>query len=220
MRFIRRLFLYAVGLLVMAVGVSFSVLSGLGVSPIDTIPYVTSEILKWDMGLCTAIIFALYVALQFYILRKDFPLQNLCQILVGVCFGSFISMTNRLLECLLPAANTYMLQLFYVLISMACIGCGISFYIQASIISMPAEGVAQAISQKSHLTLPTAKIVFDWSVVAVSLLLCLIFLPSIQGIREGTLLAAFGVGLFLKLSLKFFQPVITGFLSYNTERSL
>ena len=101
---------------------------------------------------------------------------------------------------------------------MACIGCGISLYIQANIISMPAEGVAQAISQKSRLELPTAKIVFDWSVVAASLILCLAFLPSIRGIREGTLLAAFGVGLFLKLSLKLFQPSITMFLSSEGKK--
>ena len=44
MYLLKRLLLYAVGLFIMAVGVSFSVLSGLGVSPIDTIPYVTSEI--------------------------------------------------------------------------------------------------------------------------------------------------------------------------------
>ncbi len=218
MYLLKRLLLYAVGLFIMAVGVSFSVLSGLGVSPIDTIPYVTSEILQWDMGLCTAIIFTLYVVLQFCILRKDFPLRNLCQILVGVCFGSFISITNRLLEFALPTTNTYILQLLYVFISMACIGCGISLYIQANIISMPAEGVAQAISQKSRLELPTAKIVFDWSVVAASLILCLAFLPSIRGIREGTLLAAFGVGLFLKLSLKLFQPSITMFLSSEGKK--
>ena len=74
MYLLKRLLLYAVGLFIMAVGVSFSVLSGLGVSPIDTIPYVTSEILQWDMGLCTAIIFTLYVVLKFCILCKDFPL--------------------------------------------------------------------------------------------------------------------------------------------------
>ena len=75
---------------------------------------------------------------------------------------------------------------------MVLFGFGISFYVEADIMSMPAEGVAQAISIKSGWQLSSAKIMFDWSVVAVSLLLCWLVLHRLDGIREGTLIAAFG----------------------------
>ena len=196
----RRFIVYFGGLFLMAAGVSFAVLSGLGGSPIDTIPYVTSVIFQTDMGLCTAIIFACYVGLQALILRRDFPGRNILQIPIGICFGWFISVTNSLESALLPDPTNYALQLLYLLLSMVLIGFGISFYVEADIMSMPAEGVAQAISIKSGWQLSSAKIMFDWSVVAVSLLLCWLVLHRLDGIREGTLIAAFGVGLFLRLS--------------------
>ena len=43
---------YAVGLLFMAFGVAFSVNSGLGVSPVNSLPYVVSLVLGVDMGSC------------------------------------------------------------------------------------------------------------------------------------------------------------------------
>ena len=197
---IRRWTVYFGGLFLMAAGVAFSVLSGLGVSPIDTIPYVTSVIFHSDMGLWTAIIFACYVGLQAVILRRDFPRRNILQIPIGICFGWFVSVTNTLESALLPAADSYPLQLLYLLLSMVLIGFGISFYVEADLMRMPAEGVAQAIAAKTGWQLSSSKILFDWSVVAVSLLLCWLVLHRLDGIREGTLIAAFGVGLFLRLS--------------------
>ena len=197
---IRRWTVYFGGLFLMAAGVAFSVLSGLGVSPIDTIPYVTSVIFHSDMGLWTAIIFACYVGLQAVILRRDFPRRNILQIPIGICFGWFVSVTNTLESALLPAADSYPLQLLYLLLSMVLIGFGISFYVETDLMSMPAEGVAQAIASKTGWQLSSSKILFDWSVVAVSLLLCWLVLHRLDGIREGTLIAAFGVGLFLRLS--------------------
>ena len=102
----RRFIVYFGGLFLMAAGVSFSVLSGLGVSPIDTIPYVTSVIFQTDMGLCTAIIFACYVGLQALILRRAFPKRHLLQIPIGIFFRWFISVTNSPDTPLLPAPPT------------------------------------------------------------------------------------------------------------------
>lgn len=47
---IKKGIVYLTGLFLMAFGVSASVWSNLGVSPIDTVPYVVSEILQTDLG--------------------------------------------------------------------------------------------------------------------------------------------------------------------------
>uniref|UniRef100_UPI001EF6BD8D hypothetical protein n=1 Tax=Fusobacterium mortiferum TaxID=850 RepID=UPI001EF6BD8D len=60
----------------MAIGVTFSVKSNLGVSPVNAIPYVVSVILGIDQGLCVSIIFCSYIILQFFILRKEFNLTG------------------------------------------------------------------------------------------------------------------------------------------------
>ena len=47
-----RILLYCVGLMFLAFGVAFSVNSNLGVSPVNSLPYVISLILKVDLGRC------------------------------------------------------------------------------------------------------------------------------------------------------------------------
>lgn len=77
---------------------------------------------------------------------------------------------------------------------------------------MPAEGVAQALEIRTGKTMSTMKICFDWFVVLVSVVLSWVFLKEIRGIREGTLIAAFGVGLFIKLYTRLFGKTLRRFL--------
>ena len=81
---------YAVGLLFMAFGVAFSVNSGLGVSPVNSLPYVVSLVLGVDMGSCVIAVFCFYVLVQILIYRRDFKWVNLTQILFSTLFGYFV----------------------------------------------------------------------------------------------------------------------------------
>lgn len=65
MKNIIKVMVYCIGLLIMAIGVTFSVKSNLGVSLVNAIPYVVSVILGIDQGLCVSIIFCSYIILQF-----------------------------------------------------------------------------------------------------------------------------------------------------------
>ena len=209
---IKKGIVYLTGLFLMAFGVSASVWSDLGVSPIDTVPYVVSEILQTDLGLCTSVVFAVYIFLQFLLLGKRFPPKNILQIIVATIQGTFISLTNRFFDGWMPVCSNYGMQLGFLLLSMACLGFGIFLYIETEIISMPAEGVAQALEIRTGKTMSTMKICFDWFVVLVSVALSWIFLKEIRGIREGTLIAAFGVGLFIKLYTRLFGKTLRRFL--------
>lgn len=208
----KKVIVYLIGLFLMAFGVSASVWSDLGVSPIDTIPYVVSQIFKTDLGICTTIVFAVYIFLQFLLLGKRFPPKNILQIIVATVQGSFISLTTRFFEGYMPKCTNYGMQLFFLLVSMAFLGFGIFLYIETEIISMPAEGVAQALEIRTGKTMSTMKICFDWFVVLVSFILSVCFLKEVRGIREGTLIAAFGVGLFIKLYTRLLQKPLRSFL--------
>ena len=63
---------YCIGLFIMAMGVSFSGTADLGMSPVNSIPYVLSEIFtSLSMG-TWIIIFSLYILIQFVILGRNF----------------------------------------------------------------------------------------------------------------------------------------------------
>ena len=216
-KYLKKVIVYLVGLFVMALGVSVSKASELGVSPVNSIPSVLSDILKIDMGICTTAVFIGFILIQLIILRKDFKPVFLLQILCSAVFGFFVSLSNKLADAFLPPCGNYAARLLYILISMVLVALGIMLYIQADILSLPGEGVMQALSVKTGISLPTAKIIFDWSVVIIAAATSLICLKTLSGVREGTVIAAFGVGLCLKLLNKLFLKPLQGFLEVPAQ---
>ncbi|MEA5085263.1 MAG: DUF6198 family protein [Lachnospiraceae bacterium] len=210
---IKRIIVYTIGLFIMALGVSVSKISNLGVSPVNSVPSVLSDILKVDMGICTTGVFLVFIVIQILILRKEFQLINLLQVVCSFMFGYFVSITNKLSLSILPQGNSYLTQLLYVGISIILVAMGILLYLEASILSLPGEGVMQAISSKTGIALPTAKLFFDWALVTIAVITSLIFTRSLMGVREGTVIAAFGVGICLKFFTNHFRIPLNKMLS-------
>ena len=190
--FARRVMIYILGMFILAVGVSVSVKSRLGVSPVSSIPYVVSLIFHVDQGIATTVIFCLYVALQFLLLRKQFPLISLFQILCATVFGYFVTLCNSLLRHLKP--EYYLVRLVLMCVSIVLIACGIMLYLTANLIPQPAEGLILAIIQKTGWGLSSTKIGFDCTVVGIAALLSFVMTGTLLGLREGTLIAMLGVG--------------------------
>ena len=213
---LKRLIAYALGLFIMAVGVSISKISNLGVSPVNSIPSVLSEILEVDMGICTTGVFLGFIMIQFMIMRKEFKPINLLQVFCSFLFGFFVSITNKVSAIFLPQCESYIFQLLYVCVSVLLVAVGILLYLEASILSLPGEGVMQAISHKTGIPLSTAKLIFDWTVVLIAVGISLICTKSLMGVREGTIIAAFGVGICLKLLAGYLKMPLRRFLS-NVE---
>ena len=56
-KFILRIVVYIIGLFFLALGVAFSINSGLGVSPVNSLPYVISLITGVEIGTMVIIVF-------------------------------------------------------------------------------------------------------------------------------------------------------------------
>ena len=68
-RFLYRILLYIAGLFLIALGSCISINSGLGISPVSSLPYVISLIAGLPLSGCVIAIYSLYVLLQIVILR-------------------------------------------------------------------------------------------------------------------------------------------------------
>lgn len=216
----RRVAVYGLGLLFMAFGVAFSVNSGLGVSPINSMPYVASLILGVDMGRCVIGVFTLYVLIQILIYRKDFQWINLTQILFSTLFGYFVDFAKAVTGDF--AIPTYAGQLLLLVISMVLVAVGVCLYMDAGLVNMPMEGMTSAIADRIVKNKPfhDVKVVIDCLAVGIALLLSLIFLNSVQGIREGTLLCALLIGKMMKPMQKVLQPAVEKFCTGTQEEGL
>ncbi len=209
----KRILVYCAGLFVMALGVSLSVLSDLGVSPMSSIPYVLSEIItSISMGTFTTALFCSYIAIQALLLGRKFHPVRLLQILGSFLFGWFVDLTNFLVALFLPEPGNYLVRLVWLVIGMACVGLGIFLYIAPNMPPLPGEGVMQVVSEKYHIPLHWAKIGFDVTVTVIALALSLGFFHGLHGVREGTILAALGVGKFLGLFISLWQRQLNRFI--------
>ena len=93
----------------------------------------------------------------------------------------------------------YGVRLLYLAISMVLIALGILFYLAPNLISLPGEGIMQVIAHKLDKPLPVIKMCFDCTVSLIALAISLAYFRQFHGIREGTVIAAFGVGKILGL---------------------
>lgn len=75
-----RLVVYLIGLFIMTLGISMSVKSNLGVSPVSSIPYTITCVTGLEMGKATILFHIVLVALQFVILRGAFQIKSLLRL--------------------------------------------------------------------------------------------------------------------------------------------
>ena len=197
LKLILRVLLLIVGLFFLALGVALSTKSGLGVSPSASVAFVLSEIFPLSMGAFTTLLNLLYILIQLVILRKDFHPTRLLQLAVVFLFGYFTDFTLHLVSGL--AVNFYPFRLFLCVLSCAVMGFGVFLEVRANIIVMASEGALSVIASKTGKEFGTIKIINDCLLIILTILLSFIAFHRIDAVREGTVIAAFLVGLFTQL---------------------
>lgn len=205
-QFVIRILVYCLGLLLLAFGVAVSVNSDLGVSPVNSLPYVISRIINVQLGTCVTAVFCSYILAQVLILRREFQIINLLQILFSTLFGYFVDFAKWTIgDFALPG---YAGRLAMLAVSILFIALGILLYLEAELVPMPMEGLTAAIAKKLRKPFPTMKTVVDCIVVGTGIVLCFLFLGKLDGIREGTVITAIVTGKILAFLRKPLSPVL------------
>lgn len=205
---------YCLGLLLLAFGVTFSIKSSLGVSPVNSLPYVLSLISGFNQGMLTTGVFSFYILVQIIILRKEFKAINFLQIIFAGIFGYFVSFSNFLWNSL-TISDVYILRLLVLCISMLLVALGLLFYLAADIVPQPAEGIMLAIHQKTGIEFSMIKVSFDVFIVLIAAAISIAAFGTLKGVREGTLLSAIGIGKLLGVLNRRYRKSIEAFLNKN-----
>ena len=184
---------YVVGLIILAFGVAFGVHSALGISPVNSLSYVVSQTSGISMGISVTGFFVFCILLQIVILRKEFRWINLSQIIFSSILGVFIDIA--LIATAGLYASNYFVQLAMLGASIILIAFGLTIYLSAKMVSLPPEGVVEAILQKTGKgTFSTIKVIMDSLIVLAAVVLALLLLGNIIGVREGTIASAILIG--------------------------
>lgn len=207
---------YIIGLFIMTLGVSMSVKSNLGVSPVSSIPYTITCITGLEMGKATILFHIVLVLLQVLILRSAFQMKNLLQVVVGILFGYFTTFSNYLFS-FLPSTDNLVIRMLLMLFSTVLIAIGIFFYLPADIVPLAGEGAMKAISDKTNIVFSKVKMGFDISMVVISLISCLLILRKLGSVGVGTIVAAVLVGAVLGVLTKLLGEKRDRFLQGNAS---
>ncbi len=193
----KRFFLFCTGIVLAGFGVAFSTLPGLGTTPISSLPYVLTFIFPWTLGMTTVGINLLFMGLQVLILRRRFPWTRLGQLPTLFAFGFCIDFGMWIGSFLVP--EQYWLRLGEELLGCGLLASGIAFQLLADVSYMPGDGFVRTLADEYDIPFGTVKVCFDLSIVIAALVLSLCCFRNISGIREGTILAAFLVGFFIRM---------------------
>ena len=194
---LKRYLLFLVGLFVNALGVSLVTKASLGTSPISSIPYVLSLNFPFTLGNFTIFFSILLIILQIIILRKNFKIANILQIPVSIAFGYFIDLTMYLFFWVNP--QNYFVKIIALLTGCAVLGFGVYLEVVADVVMLPGESFVRAIVQTWKANFGTTKIIFDTSMAVIAAILSFVFSGKLNGVREGTLIAALLVGFIARL---------------------
>lgn len=194
---LKRYIIFMVGLFISSLGVSLVTKANLGTSPISSIPYVLSLNFPFTLGNFTIFFSLILIVLQLLILRKNFKLEHVLQIPISILFGYFIDWTMLLLSFVNP--ESYSMKLFYLLIGCIILGFGVYAEVLADVAMLPGESFVRAVSQTWNREFGSTKVVFDVSMTIIAIILSLIFTHHLEGVREGTIIAALLVGFIARL---------------------
>lgn len=204
---IKRYLVFAAGLVLTALGIAFTTESGLGTSPISAIPYTLSLIIpKLTVGNWTIIFSMLLILIQLLIERKNAgKIELLLQIVVTFPFGYVIDFWIFCLEPVAP--SVYPMRLLFMVIGCFVLAAGVYFQVTGNVVMLPGDAFVRAVSRTAGKEFGRTRMVSDIMMTAVAFVACLICLHTIQGVREGTVIAALLVGNIVRFYKRKFSAV-------------
>lgn len=208
---IKRYIFLLVGLFVNGLGVSFITKAGLGTSPITSIPYTLSLDFTPTVGMFTLVFNIFLVILQVILLRRNFQLQNLLQLPIIALFSFFIDLTMSLLGFMQP--ETYAMKVVSLIVGCLILGFGVFMEMVANVAMLPGEATVRAVSDVFSTDFGKTKIAFDSSMTVIAAILSFIMFRHLDGVREGTIVAAILVGFIARLFKKYIGGIEKIFIS-------
>lgn len=218
----RRYLIFGISLLVIALGISIITRSDLGTSPITSVPYVASLNTPLSLGTYFFFFTIFLIILQVIMLGKKGILERKVELLMQFPVALVLSVFTDFGMWITAA---WMPELYYVKIVSLVIGClvlafGICLEVIADVTMISAEYTIQFATMRLKKDFGTIKICFDVSLVLLAALGSWLFSGRIDGVREGTIIAALITGPFVRMimpRLAFLRNWLSGTYGNNVQ---
>ena len=199
-RTLTRVIIYLTGLCILALGLTLSTKADLGVSPIIAISFSVSQLTGAKFGDMTFLLYAAFVLIEIVLHllpgkrspedRKKAVLVDISQILLSVVF----TMILNVLSARIPAAGSMAARVAVLLVSVVLVGTGAAVTLDMRLIANPGDGLVQAISDRTGISLGLTKNIVDITCVTITCITTMAVSHHIIGVGIGTVVAMVGIG--------------------------
>ena len=177
---LKRYPVFILGLYFLSLGIVLIVRSALGTTPISSINYVLSINSALSLGTWTFLFNLLLIAGQFWLIRDRYSRRDILEILLQIpfsfLFAAFIDFNMMFTGQLHP--GSYGLSVALLLTGCVVQSIGVVLEIKPRVAMMSAEAFVKF------------KVCFDVTLVTLAAVLSFLLSQRIEGIREGSLIAA------------------------------
>lgn len=191
-KYVVKYLIFTIGLYFLAAGIVLILRSSLGTTPISSVNYVLSLNTPMTLGTCTFLVNILLILGQFWFIRDRMTRRDTMEILLqlpfSMLFGLFIDFNMALTEALHP--THYVMAIVLLLVGCLIQAVGVVLEIKPRVVMMSAEGFVNYASRRYNKDFGKLKVGFDISLVTIAVVVSVLFSRRIEGVREGTLIAA------------------------------
>lgn len=188
---------FIAGLYFLSLGIVLIVASTLGTTPISSVNYVVTLHTPITLGTATFLINVLLIAGQFWLIRSGLGtrkdrIEILLQLPFSLVFSIFIDINMAFIGSIEPTS-------YPMALAMLGAGClsqatGVVLELKPNVAIMSAEGFVKYAARRYNKDFGRLKVIFDVVLVSSALLLGIACSGHIEGVREGTVIAALSTG--------------------------
>ena len=184
-----------------ALGVAFITTAALGTVPATAIPNVLAIVQeRFTLGQYLFALSVIQVALQALLLKKDFQLIQITQLIPAVLLSYFVDFFMKVLV-ILPLGS-YGLKILWLLVGTVILSFAIALEVKVDLVYLPLDALNKVIAQKTGKSFELIKTLNDCAMVLVALAIILPARHGLYGVREGTIIAALISGYIVNLFAK------------------
>lgn len=188
----KRYLVFIIGLYFLAAGIVLIIRSALGTTPISSVNYVLSLNSPLSLGTCTFLINMVLILGQFWLIRKNRTRQDIIEILLQLpfsfIFSAFIDFNMTITNNLHP--ESYGMSIALLLTGCMVQSIGVVLELKPKVTMMSAEAFVKYASRHYNKEFGKFKVYFDVTLVTFAVVLSLLLSQCIEGVREGSLIAA------------------------------
>ena len=191
--------MFVAALFVMSLGIALVTRGNLGTTPISSLPLVSSYATNLTFGETTFLINLLFVAAQWVLLRRSInKVLLLAQIPITLAFSYFIDTSMKFTEFL--SSDVYWKCFAVSMLGNVVLGLGVALEVFSGAAALPErDSFLPSVRFYTSLFLPSKSPMTLFGLLALLLSYCVFH--EIRGLREGTVISALCVGIFVKFWL-------------------